>query len=98
MEMRQPTARITRLSRQAFPSFDLPRQPVFFLPAVGFSRKPIPILGRPKNGPFLETTAIHLACGGHPHLRSKGHFQPASACPSAAGKGFKLTAVSRCAV
>ena len=35
-----------------------------------------------RNNPFLGTTAIHLACSGHPHLRSEGHFQNASACPT----------------
>ena len=27
------------------------------------------VLGFPSNHPFLGTTAVHLACGGHPHHR-----------------------------
>ena len=35
----------------------------------------------------LGTTFAQVACVGHPHLRSEGHFQHASACPTSAGKG-----------
>ena len=35
---------------------------------------------------FLGTTTGRLACVSHPDLRSEGHFQHASACPSSADK------------
>jgi len=35
---------------------------------------------------LLGTLAGRLPCVGHPHLRSEGHFQHASACPTDASK------------